>query len=150
MSKYLRNGHTHEIVTVDSDTGELIDVEIKTEKYVLENREEFIQLYSSIHSKLNELDRSSSKLFNYCLFNCDRENIVHMSGFTKNKISESTGMALSTINNGMVGLVKKKLLTKIGRATYRVNPIYAWKDSTASRSKMIKYVLEVECPNCEY
>ena len=64
------------------------------------------------------------------------------------KLSKESEMSMSAIKKSVAQLVDKNILIRIGSGLYRVNPKYYWRGSIANRNKTMKYVLEVECPNC--
>ncbi len=147
MKPHLRSGYSHEIQTINED-GELLDVEIKTNKYLVDTKEEFVQIYTSIQAKLEGLGYTAEKVLFYCIFNCDSSNVINLSSFHKKKIEKQFEFAPSTVANAITTLSQRQLLIRIDRATYRVNPIHAWKGNSVDRKKTIKYVLEIECPEC--
>ena len=148
MSSHLKTVHSRVTETIDSETGEVIDVQFKETKILTNSREEFIQLYVSVESKLSGLALAQERLFTYCILHCDRENIIRISSYDKKVILEKWDLAASTIANSLLSLIQAKLLIRIGRGTYRVNPKYVWKDTSDSRKKMSTNVLTIECPHC--
>jgi hypothetical protein len=148
MNSYLKTVHSTVTESIDSETGEVMDIQIKETKILTKSREEFIQLYVSIESKLSGLAFAQERLFTYCVLHCDRENIIRISSYDKKVIFEQWGLAASTIANSLQALIQAKLLIRIGRGTYRINPKYVWKGTTDKRKEMLTHVLTIECPHC--
>ena len=148
MKPYLKTVFSEVTNTVDTETGELLDVVTREKKILTNSHSEFIQVFTSVESKLRGLPLSVEKLFNYCIFRCDTENVIKITSYDKEVLLKEWGLAPSTIANGLPILVKEKLLIKISRGAYRVNPNYVWKSYSSERKKMIEYVLRVECEDC--
>lgn len=148
MDPFLKTVHSKVTETVDTETGEVIDIQVKETKILTKSREEFIQLYVSVESKLSGLALAQERLFTYCILHCDRENIIRISSYDKKVILEKWDLAPSTIANSLLSLIQAKLLIRIGRGTYRVNPKYVWKGDSNSRKTMLTHVLTIECPHC--
>lgn len=148
MKPYLKTVYSEAIQTVDLETGEVIDVQTKDKKILVETREEFVQLYTSVESKLKNLSLSEERLWTYCILHCDKENIIRILSYDKKLIFDKWGLAQSTIANALNKLIETKLIIRVGRGTYRVNPTYAWKGNSNDRRTMLTHVLTIECPTC--
>ena len=66
----------------------------------------------------------------------------------KVQIGKETDLSVGTIDNALCGLVKNKLIYTTERSTYKLNARFAFKGSTIERNKVLKAMLELECPNC--
>ncbi len=148
MRPYLKTVYSEVTQTVDLESGELVDVQIKDTKVPTSTKEEFVQLYTSVESKLKNLSLSEERLWTYCILHCDNQNIIRILAYDKQIIFDKWGLAQSTIANAINRLIEANLIFRIGRGTYRVNPIYAWKGSSTDRRTMLTYVLTIECPTC--
>jgi hypothetical protein len=148
MKPYLKNVKTETVSFVDTSTGELIENQVKKTNVVVQSREEFVQLYTSIEAKLLELTLSEERVLFYCILHCDKENLIRLSPYDKNIIEEKWNLASSTIANALTKLKSLKILIPLGRSTFRINPVYAWKGTSNDRTQMLRRVLEIECPNC--
>jgi len=152
MKPYLKAVET--IVTVDHvtdmETGEIVDsITGKRARSILVNNEkEFLQLYFSLNGLLDKLSSAESRLLLYLSFKCDGENKIALPKYIKEELATESGLHIQTINNSLTKLTKKGFLIRIATGLYRINPRYVWKRSLNERDKMLKYVLEVECPNC--
>ena len=148
MKPYIKTVYSEVTQTVDLESGEVVDVQIKDTKVPVNTKEEFVQLYTSVESKLKSLSLSEERLWTYCILHCDNKNIIRILAYDKQLIFDKWGLAQSTIANATNKLIEANLIFRIGRGTYRVNPIYAWKGSSTDRRTMLTYVLTIECPNC--
>ena len=149
----LKNKYSETVVNnyIDSDTGELLnfDVEVKTHKIVVEGKDQFAFMYSSIIGALNGLNGSDIKLLMFCSLNCTyNSNIIALNSHFLELISSQSGVSVGSLKNSLTSLHKKNILIKLGGATYRVNPRYFWKGENTERTKTMKFILEVECTDC--
>ena len=136
---------------IDSETGEILEthVETKHHKIVVNDRESFYWTYLSIESLLDDLDKVSLKLLFYCNMRCQwNTNMIALTKPILTDIEREVGLEYQTVRNAISKLKKLGVFIELGNATYRINPRYYWKGETTERLKTMKYVLEVECPNC--
>lgn len=148
MKPYLKNVKTETNSFIDTSTGELIERQEKKTNVVVQTREEFVQLYTSIEAKLLELSLSEERVLFYCILHCDRENLIRVSSYDKKQMQDKWSIAASTIANALTTLKRLKILIPLERGTFRINPVYAWKGTSNDRTLMLKRVLEIECPQC--
>ena len=148
MKAHLKTVYSESHQIVDSETGELLDIQTKETRVLTQTREEFIQVYTAVESKLASLSPSEERVWTYCILNCDKENLIRLNSFDKEKILQKWGVASSTTANAVKALITAGLLIRVGRGTYRINPRYSWKGNSNDRRQALKYVLEVECPTC--
>ena len=105
--------------------------------------------YLSAISLLDDLDKVSIKVLFYCNMYCQWEtNMISLTKGILKDMEEKIGLKYQTIRNSIVKLKKLGVFIDLGGATYRINPKYYWKGSSNSRVKTMKYVLEIECPEC--
>lgn len=136
---------------IDFETGEVMEtsIDIKTHKVVVDSRETMAFISSVILGLFDDLDGTELKLITYCAVNAEyNSNTVNLTKPMCTIISNKLQVGYQTIKNTISKLKKKKILIPLGSGTYRVNPKYTWKGTTDERKKMMKYILEVECPNC--
>jgi hypothetical protein len=148
MLPYLKTVNTETQKVVDSTTGELMEVETKSTEIVTNSREQFVQLYISIESKLQELSPAEEKVFMYCVLHCEIDNIMKISQYDKVQIQQQWDIAPSTVSNALRKLHSLKLCVRISRGVYRVNPTYVWKSNSNDRKLALVHFLKIECPNC--
>lgn len=150
--KELKVKTTHTINNfVDTNTGEVIktDQDVKHDKIIVNGKEEFAVVYSAVISATEGLPPSTKALLIHISLKASVDsNEITLVKPVLEKLSKESEMSLSAIKKGISQLVDKKILIRIGSGLYRVNPKYYWRGSLANRNKTMKYVLEVECPNC--
>jgi hypothetical protein len=148
MKAHLKTVYTEAQTTIDSETGEVIDVTTKEVKVLTDTREEFLQFYISLEAKIIEMSLSEERLLMYCIIHCDRNNVINIGSYAKKEINNKYKIASSTIANGLSQLMSKGVIVRVGRGAYKINPRYVWKGNSNDRRSSLKYFLEVECPNC--
>lgn len=148
MKSYLRTTNQEIRTIVSEETGEEIDVQIKSTKILVEGKENFIQLYTSIEAKLLGLSLAEERVFFYAILNCSIDNTIYITQYAKKIISEKWNIALTTIPNCLTVLHKEGLLVRIDRGLYKVNPQYVWKSNSSGRKENLKHFLDVECKHC--
>ena len=148
MQTYLKTVYSESNTTIDSESGEVLDVQVKEKKILVETREEFIQVYTSIEAKIINMSLSEERVWMYTLLHCDKQNIIRITTYDKKIIDEKWGLSPSTVANSITKLAELGLLIRLERATYRVNPRYAWKGNSHDRGMMLTHVLTIECPHC--
>ena len=149
----LKNGTkiVEKIVYVDKATGEILDenTEVKTDSYLTKSKEEIYYTYLSAISLIDHLDKVAQKVLFYCNMYCQWEtNMISLTKGILKDMEEKIGLKYQTIRNSIVKLKKMGVFIDLGGATYRIYPKYYWKGSYNSRIKTMKYVLEIECPDC--
>jgi DNA-binding MarR family transcriptional regulator len=149
MSKsHLKTSITHTTLAIDSETGELMDREVKTVRYLANNKEEFYLIYSSLIGLLQKMTLPEIKVYCYLIEKYQIGSPIALTRTIKEIIAEKQGLSIGTVKNTIPGLWKKRLIYPIGRGTYKLNPRFAFKGSTSERNALLKVALEVECPNC--
>lgn len=134
----------------DSETGEITDTEedVKHQKIILDDKESFAIVYASIIGALDNLDKASRNVLDWCVINSNyNSNKIALAKPNRKEISEKYGVGDSTVKNCIAKLKKKKILIAIGSGIYRINPKYFWRGDKHERKKTMKYILEVECKN---
>ena len=144
---FLKTSITELTSTVNIETGEVIDTDIKKHTYLANTKEDFLLLYSSVLGIFNKMEQSEIRVFSFLLQYADGAK------FSINKpirleISKVTDLNERTIYNTIKKLEEKKLIFKHSTGAYQVNPRYAFKGSTADRSKELKAIIELGCENC--
>lgn len=135
-----------------NEDGELLEVseEIKKHKIVVGDNKSFSMVYNTIIGLYDGLDKVAIKILTWCGINAQHNtNVVNLTKPMCTLITKEYGLSYNTIKNAISRLAKKKALFPLGSGTYRVNPKYYWKGSVDSRRRTMKYILEVECPECE-
>lgn len=151
MKPSLRTVGKEKIITqyIDADTGEVMEskVKINHHRIVVNNENEFIQMYASLQSVIRGIPAMECRLMVELMFFMGKNNIVAITKPVRQILSENIGIAEGTCRNVLASLVKKDILVTIGRCTYKFNPLYAWKGNLSDRVRDIKYTLELELKN---
>lgn len=132
---------------IDFSTGEILDVDIKTHKYLANNKEEFLLLYSSMLSVFMNMEQSEIRVFGFLLQYADG-TIFSIDRSIRMEISKVTKLAERTIYNTVKILEEKKLIFKHLSGAYQVNPRYAFRGSTNNRNSELKAMIEIYCKEC--
>jgi hypothetical protein len=145
---HLRTNSRHTEFT-KNEAGEIIDSNTKEHKYLADNKEQFFLGYVSLLAIFYEkLSGPEIKVYAYLLAHYSFESTIGIIRGLKEEMSSKIGIKLPTINNALSGLLEAKLLYTISRGTYKLNPRYAFKGSTGDRNRMLKVILQLECPDC--
>lgn len=147
-NSFLRPAITQTTTIVDKDSGEILEQDMKTVKYLANNREEFYFMYASLLGIMERMSGPQIKVYSYILRNYIVNSEIGLPKALKKNIGDYLGLTLGTINNTLSELVEKKLLYTTQRSIYKINPRYAFKGSTKDRNALLKVVLELECPDC--
>lgn len=147
----LKSAHKEIIQTVDSETGELLDVTVKQHTYLANTKEQFFLGYVTMLSAFNELSGNAIKTYAYLLerYNCG--TLVAIVASIKDDIRshiKSRATTNKVIDNAIAELVAIKFLIRKAHGAYIINPRYAFKGSTRDRDASLAAVLRLECPEC--
>ncbi len=148
MKEHLKTVRIKETCIINEETGEVKE-EVKHDKIVVGNSGEFYQVYATLIEMIEKLKPVEAKVFISLFKYANSENLFALTKSLKLGVANRNNMCLSAVNNSLTTLVKRKLLIRIDRATYRIHPKYFWKSSVQNRKAVLKYVLEVECPEKE-
>jgi len=144
---YLKTSHT-DTTTVVTPDGEVLEQDIKNVKYLAANKEEFFIMYSSIIGQLERLTLPQIRVYCFLLENYNIGSPIAITMGLKQYIATKYDISPGTISNNLTGLVENKLMYKVSKGLYKLNPRYAFKGSTRDRNSMLKVILELECPDC--
>lgn len=147
QNSFLKTGVTNVETIVDSETGEIIDVEIKRHSYLANTKEEFLLLYSSMLSVFMNMEQSEIRVFGYLLKYADGITFA-INKPMRIEISNSTKLTERTIYNTIKILESKSLIFKHQSGVYQINPRYAFRGSTSERNQALKAIIELGCPDC--
>lgn len=145
MSKhYLKTGLVEVSKTIDSETGEVLDVETVQHKYVANTKEEFFFGYSALIGAFRNMTQAEIRVFGYCL-NFAWGNQFDISKNVRVAMSSIINVNERVIANTVKKLVSDKVLlrdpvTKL----YFVNPRFAFKGTATQRNSALKAVIELD------
>jgi len=145
---YLKTSHTNVQTVVDTN-GEVIDQEIQNIKYLANTQEEFFIIYASTIGIVEKgMSQAESSLYAHLLQNYNIGAEIGISKQLRINLGKKLGLNERTILNTLGMLANKKLIYTTSKGIYKINPRYAYKGSTINRNRQLKFVLEVECPDC--
>jgi hypothetical protein len=145
---FLKTSRTHTNMAVDIDSGEILEQDVMTVKYLANSREQFFLMYASLLGVFQEMSGPEIKVYSYILEHYISNSAIPLPKGMKQIIGDSLKLSLGTVNNAISTLAAKKLIFPSQRGIYKINPRYAFKGSTKDRNAMLKVILELECPDC--
>lgn len=140
------------VVSVDRETGELIEENISTTIVKKVEREDFIQVYLKDMSALLDIKAVSEMkvllvLWRIASFNKENDNngnkIVLVKAI-KEEIAKELDISVGTIDNVLRKLVDRELIIKVARSVYKLNPNYFFKGYLKDRLKVVKTIIEYQ------
>ena len=143
----LRTAIKEVITTVDSDTGEVLDQNIKHHTYLVNTKEEFLLVYSTLLSVFTDMEQSEIRVFGFLLRYADGTRFA-IDKSIRIEIANVTDLSERTIYNTVKILEQKKLIFKHPSGAFQINPRYAFKGSTVERNNQLKILIELGCPEC--
>lgn len=147
-TSFLKTGLVRNLTIVDSSTGEVLEETVKKYKYLAKNKEEFYIVYTSLIGVFKKLNSAEVKVYCHLLENYQVGTSIGVSATIRNIIGKDTKLSPGTVANALGQLTEKKLVYSPQRGVYKLNPRYAFQGSTVERNKMLKMILELECPDC--
>lgn len=136
---------------IDPETGEYLDQEmhVKQHKILVNDEFEFYMVSLQAIGITHKLDLVSQNVLAYALTHCQfNTNLISLTKPCLEDMEKYLNYKVQTLRDAICRLKKAKVIIGRGSGIYRVNPIYFWKGKTSEHKKTIKYVLEVECPEC--
>jgi predicted transcriptional regulator len=148
MKPYLKTSHTKIIETVDRETGELIDQEVVTHKYITTDKESFYLVYSSLIGLLGEISNPAVKVLSYVLLNYKTDTQFELGATSRKMIASKMNLGASSVANALTELKTCNILYSTMKSMYQINPRYAYQGSTSDRKNAMKAIIELGCKNC--
>lgn len=148
IKSYLKTGLTDRLQIVKAETGEVLDERVKTYKYLAKSKEEFYIVYTALLGVFKKLNNPEIKTYCHLLENCQVGSDIAITNKLRVRMGKELKLNPGTIANALGTLTEKKLIYSIERGIYKLNPRYAYQGPTAERNKLLKLVLELECPDC--
>jgi len=138
-----------EEITRIIEDGVLVEEDVKIHRYLAANKEQFFIGYASMLGMLyTQMSGPEIKVYAYLLDKYNSGSTIGIVKGIKEEMSRAIKIKLGTIDNALTGLSKKKMIYSTGKAVYKLNPRYAFKGPTATRDRLLKAILEMECPDC--
>jgi hypothetical protein len=143
----LKTGVVEVVNTMDSESGELLDSEIRKHTYLANTKETFFLGYSSLIGAFMEMSQAEIRIFGYCMRYAKGVKF-DISKKIRLDIHLSTGLNERTVLNTLPNLLEKKLLYKHSDGLYQLNPRYAFEGSSLDRNNHLKILIELGCIDC--
>lgn len=148
MSKsFLKKGNTEIETIIDSETGEILDTNMKVHKYLANTKEEFFMCYSALIGVFMQMTQAEVRIFGYLLryakgikFDITKKLRVDMS--------DSIDINERTILNTLPTLIEKRILFQHEGGLYQLNPRFAYQGSVVERNGALKAIIELGCKDC--
>lgn len=126
---------------IDQETGEIIYTKTNIQ---FDREPDFVKLYldclgvfisnAGLNNSLNDMLLAVLKHMTYA----SQEQIVILNSYIKNAICKETGKSMKRLNQAITIWVKEKVLIRVGRGVYKVNPyIFGrgdWRDISKLRA----------------
>lgn len=147
MKAHLKTNIKEISTIIDSETGEILDTQVKEHKYLASSKEEFFMGYSALIGAFMQMNQAEIRIFGYCLrfakgVKFDISKKMRLSMASEIDINERT------IYNTLSILLDKKLLFIHPDGLYQINPRYAYQGSTTERNVALKAIIELGCKEC--
>lgn len=127
--------------TRDKHTGELEQISSEKVSY-LPTEPPYVKLYLEDIAKLHGLTKSNSEVMHALFTKMDYEGIITLVSSSKQRIADSLGIRVQTINNTLQSLLKSDIIRRVGRGEFMFNPsIIAkgdWQSILKNRDKYIQ------------
>lgn len=124
---------------VDANSGEILTTKTNTSKrIILREDANFFFMFEYIKGVYKHLTGVQLKLLIWFVFEVSINEVKVV--INKNRLDELALELDSTYNTLKIGLsklVELGILVRVGRGTYSLNPVYAWKGSLYKRSNKI-------------
>lgn len=144
----LKTATTQITEIIDSETGELLESNVKHHKYIANSKEEFLLLYVNALPIFRGISNPAKSVYAYLLERYNAKAVFEVGGGMRGLMSKELQFAPSTIANALTELVETKLLYSKAKGLYQINPRYAFKGSTSERNEALKAIIEIGCKEC--
>ncbi len=144
----LKNSHKTITHFVDKDTGEILESNTKSHKYIASTRDEFMLLYVNVLPIFINLSHPSKIVYAHLLSNYNSNVIFEIALGTRSMIANNYQISMSAVANALTELKENSLIYSHGKGMYQINPRYAFKGSSNDRNDALKAIIEIGCKDC--
>lgn len=144
----LRTGSKETIITIDQETGEVLDENIKHHRYIANSKEQFMMLYVAALPIFIKISHPAKSVYAYMLGTYNNDTVFGMEGHVRSYVAKNLGISNSAVANALTELKREKLIFSPNKGLYQLNPRYAFKGGSAARNKALKAVIELGCEDC--
>lgn len=123
QTSILKNRLTEITRTVDSQTGEILDQDIKNHKYLANSKKEFFLIYSTLIGVFQKISTAEVRVYAFLLKDYRVNTKIVINEIIRNDIVNRTKLKPGSINNTFKRLTSReytshRLLYHLGRGTY--------------------------------
>lgn len=129
---------------IDSETGEIIYENINTFQCLVNDREQFWLMYSSMVLIMKDSSDVKMKLFAALLERYSDGQEFSMNKSLKEKIALESGCKARSLDVAFTELIRKSVIIRIAPHLYVVNPLHVFKGSRDKRNKALKAVIKLK------
>jgi hypothetical protein len=130
---------------IDTDTGEVIESNIKRHTYLADSKEQFLLLYVNALPIFIGLSAPAKSIYAYLLRDFNSKSIFEIGGGLRGLMARELHIGSSTILNALRELTENNLLYIHSKGLYQINPRYAFRGSTGERNTALKALIEISC-----
>ena len=145
---YLKTGSTTITRNVDISTGEVIDEQINTTKYIANTAEEFFLMYSSMVLILKGSTDVRMKLFAALLERYSKGQEFSIPKSLKEILAKEVNCSARSFDSAVTSLAEDNVIIRTDRSLYRINPRHVFQGSSNERNNQLKSVIELYCKEC--
>lgn len=146
MQEYLKHSGTRTTIITNED-GEVLDEKTIVHSYIVDDKETFYLIYSSLIGLLGEISNPAVKVLSYILLNYKTDTQFEIGGATRKIIADKMKISNSAVANALTELKNNTILYSFARSMYQINPKYAFQGSTNNRKKALKAIIELRYGN---
>jgi hypothetical protein len=148
QNSFIKTSSTHITTTVSEETGEIIEQKINKSTYLVNSKEEFYLMYSSMVLILKQSSDIKMKLFASLLERYSSGQEFAMNGSLKKLIAKETKCNPRSFDNAFTFLVKENIIVRLNSQLYKINPRHVFQGSSSTRNLELKAIIELGCRNC--
>jgi hypothetical protein len=147
---FLKKSITEITNTVDSETGEILETNLKNHSYIANSKEDFMLVYTKLLSIFqdSEMTLPEIKVFSYLLqvWNFNQEYEIGRS--TYELLGNKFKLKPESVRNAVYKLKDRNLIFSKKYKLFMLNPRYAFKGSSMLRNESLKTIIELGCKDC--
>ena len=147
MKEHLKTGTTVITKYVDRETGEILDQEIETSKYLAGSKDEFFLMYSAMINVLKGCNDPEIILLAGLIERYSSGQSFAMTQHLKDEIGVGVNCSVLSFNRAFTELKRANIIVEPKSRLYKINPRFVFKGSSNNRGKHLKVVLEY-CKEC--
>ena len=128
---------------IDSDTGQILGEEVNKFQCLVDTKEQFYLMYSSMVLVLKGSTDVKMKLFAALLERYSNGQEFSMNRSLKEKIAKETGCQARSLDVAFTELIRKDIIIRIAPYLYVVNPLHVFQGSRDKRNRALKAIIKI-------